>query len=172
MSTSFTVSGSSTFTFTHARHIAAKVATDLKRMQAFYGRPSDTQIATYEEEITVMLRYGCLDTVFYGFRRDGNWIEPMLKYVAHELVSASTADDDPGRVRPGANVEGASFYSFLTYSAAWLALPSDQASKIRLELPFQRETADAPAINGYLADDRSYSAGGRSLQRASLRSYT
>jgi len=44
MSTSFTFSDTITFSVTHARHMAAKVATDLKRMQRFYGAPSDAWI--------------------------------------------------------------------------------------------------------------------------------
>ena len=45
MSSSFTLTETTTFTLTHARHMAAKVATDLKRLQRFYGRPGDAAIA-------------------------------------------------------------------------------------------------------------------------------
>ena len=41
MSYSFAIIQSATFTVTHARHMAAKVATDLKRMQRLYDVPSD-----------------------------------------------------------------------------------------------------------------------------------
>ena len=37
MSYSYSVTDTATFTRTHAKHIAAKVATDLKRMHRFYG---------------------------------------------------------------------------------------------------------------------------------------
>ena len=40
MSYSYTLSETRTFTVTHARHMAAKVATDLKRMQRLYGSPA------------------------------------------------------------------------------------------------------------------------------------
>ena len=40
MSTSFTITETTTFTLTHAKYMAAKVATDLKRMQRFYGAPN------------------------------------------------------------------------------------------------------------------------------------
>ena len=43
---SYTVSQTNTFTVTHARHMAAKVAADLKRMQRLYGQPSDIDITT------------------------------------------------------------------------------------------------------------------------------
>ena len=39
MSYSYTLTETTTFTVTHARHMAAKVATDLKRMQRLYGEP-------------------------------------------------------------------------------------------------------------------------------------
>lgn len=48
MSYSYSYTESSTFTLTHAKHMAAKVATDLKRMQRFYGSPSDAKIAEFE----------------------------------------------------------------------------------------------------------------------------
>ncbi len=50
MTSSYTVSESTTFTVSHARHMAAKVAADLKRIQRFYGAPSDAEIADYEAE--------------------------------------------------------------------------------------------------------------------------
>ncbi len=71
-------------------------------MQRLYGSPSDATIAEYEGEIVGLLKAGYLGTVTYGYRRDGNWIEPTLRYTAHDLAGAAANDDDPGRVRPGA----------------------------------------------------------------------
>ena len=99
MSYSGTITDTTTFTITHARHMAAKVAADLKRMQRFYGRPFDSDITSYESEIVEMLKAGYLGTVTYGFKRDGDWIEPGLRYTARELAG-DAANDDPGRVRP------------------------------------------------------------------------
>ena len=170
MSTSFTASSSETFTVTHARHLAAKLATDLKRMQRLYGDPSDADIASYETEIIELLCAGYLGTAFYGYRRDGEWIQPTLRYTAQELSGAS--NDDPGRVPPGFNTAGASFYSYLTYSDAWKALTAAQQTAFKQTLPFQRVGVAQPTVhNGYFADDRAYASGGRSLARASVRSY-
>ena len=71
---SFSVAESQTFTVTHARHMAAKVATDLKRVQRFYGYPSDSSIAQYEAELIVMLTAGYLGEVTYGFKRGNDFI--------------------------------------------------------------------------------------------------
>lgn len=171
MSYSFTLTQTTTFTVTHARHMAAKVATDLKRMQRFYGWLSDSDIADYEAEIIALLKGGYLREVTYGFKRDGKWIEPTLRYTAQDLSGASGSDDDPGRIRPSANISGASFYSYLRYSVAWDGLSETEKEAFKKTLPFQRSGAPEPGVNGYLSRDRTYSAGGRALDRATVRSY-
>jgi hypothetical protein len=171
MSDTYTYSQTISFTITHAKHMAAKVATDLKRLQRFYGYPSDSDIAGYEEEVVALLNDGYLGTVTYGFRRNGNWIEPALRYKARDLAASSANDDDPGRVRPGINIANASFYSYLTYSEAWDRLSRDQRDAFKKRLPFYRTGAPEPSPSGYFTDDRTYSSGGRALDRASLRSY-
>lgn len=169
MSSSFSVTESTTFTITHANYLASKVAADLKRLQRFYGSPSDWMIEKYEKEIALFLKYGYLKKVTYGFKKDGNWIEPTLIYKASDIKS--DVNDDPGKVRPGKDVSGASFYSFLEYSDAWFSLTESEQEKLREEIPIQRTTADIPGISGYLESDRNYSSGGRALSRSSVRSY-
>lgn len=169
MSYSTSYTESTTFTYTHARHLAAKVATDLKRIQRFYAYPTDKQIADYEAEAVELMRHGYLHSVTYGFKKDGNWIEPTLRYTAQELA-AGVADDDPGRIRPGASVSGASFTSYLEYSLKWHVLSSAEQSKFDATLPFQRGNGPVPGVTGYFADDRTYSAGSVALARATVRS--
>ena len=171
MSTSYTYTESKTFTVSHARHMAAKVATDLKRMQRLYGLPSDTRIAQFEAEATELIKAGYLGTVTYGFQRDGKWIEPTLRYTARDLAGMSGNDDDPGRVRPGADITGAIFKSYLSYSAAWDQLTSAQQAAFEATLPFSRNGSPEPGLIGYLAIDKTYSSGGRALDRATLRSF-
>jgi hypothetical protein len=171
MSYSFSYTESSTFTVTHARHMAAKVATDLKRMQRFYGSPSDAKIAEFEAEATEMFKAGYLESVTYGFKKDGNWIEPTLRYTARDLAGASANDDDPGRVRPRADISGATFYSYMTHTSSWFQLAEAERAAFERSLPFVRSGAPEPGIAGYLANDRIYSSGGRALDRASVRSF-
>ena len=170
MSYSLTESESVTFTVSHARHMAAKVSTDLKRLQRLYGRPSDGDIVDYEKEAIALMKAGYLNYVWYGFKRDGCWIEPTLKYTANDLYSGAV-DDDPGKIRPGADISGATFYSYLTYTSAWDALSSDEKVAFKKGLPHFRGGADEPLIDGYLANDRMYSSGGRSLERSTVRSF-
>lgn len=171
MSYSYTQSETTTFTVTHAKHMAAKVATDLKRMQRLYGSPSDAQIMKYEAEVIEFLKAGFLGTVTYGYKRDGKWIEPTLRYSAVDLAGGTSTDDDPGRVRPGADVSGASFYSYLTYNSTYWQQSPSQREHFEKGLPFVRSGAEEPGVNGYLQEDRTYSSGGRGLNRSSVRSY-
>lgn len=171
MSSSYTSSASQSFTITHARKIAVKVATDLKRMQRFYGQPTDTSIANYEEEIVQMLKAGYLKKVSYGFQKDGKWIEPSLHFEANDLGGIAAADDDPGRIRPGASISGANFYSYLVYSSEWWKLSEEERTVFRQGLPFKRGGADEPGINGYLSQDKTYSAGSKSVIRSTVKSY-
>lgn len=165
---SYTYSDSTTFTITHARHLAAKVATDLKRIQRFYQKPSDAEIEEYETEMIELLRNGYLGTVTYGFIKDDKWIEPTIKYTAKELSNG--IDDDPGRISIGANIEGAYFHSYLTYSSKWNDLSLDEKDKFKKTLPYYRKGADEPSINGYISEDKTYSSGGRSLNRSTVKS--
>lgn len=168
---SYTITETKSFTLTHARHLAAKVATDLKRIQRIYGGMSDQDILDFEKEATELLRLGYLETVTYGFKRNGRWIEPTLRYTAKELATEGL-DDDPGRIALGAETHGAIFASYLTYTSAWHKLSWQERLNIMKQLPFQRTDAPEPAVDGgYFADDKTYSAGGRSLGRASARRY-
>lgn len=171
MSTSYTHTGNTTFTLVHARHLAAKVATDLKRMGRFYGEPRDGHISELETEATILLKEGYLGIVYYGFRRHRSWIEPTLRYTAQELDGRPSNDDSPGKIRANADVQGASFSSYLIYSSAWHLLPAAEQEAIYDPLSFRREGAPEPGVAGYFLDDKTYSAGGRAIDRASVRSF-
>jgi len=168
---SYTITESTTFTITHARHMAAKVSADLKRMQRFYGFPSDVDISNYETEAIELLKAGHLGILTLGFLRDGHWIEPTLRYTARDLAGMAASDDDPGRVQPGRDISGARFHNQLTYSSVWDSLPDSEKEAFEQRLPFRRRTMAQPPANGYMVDDKTYSAGGRALSRASLRAY-
>lgn len=171
MTSTLTITESTSFTITHARHMAAKIAADLKRLQRFYGSPNDKWISDYEAELTELLRGGYLSEVTYGFQRNDKWIEPTLRYTARDLAGMSGNDDDPGRVRPGADINGASFSSYLIYNSKWRDLSSSDREMTERNFPFKRSGAPAPGIDGYLSNDLTYSAGNRALDRASVRSY-
>lgn len=171
MSTTYTQTNTITFTITHARYLASKVATDLKRIQRFYGSPTDEWITRFEEELAQLLKNGYLKKVTYGYQRNDIWIPPSLSYTAYELNTLNGTDDDPGKVLPGANISGASFGSFLEYSQTYFDVSPEERRRFNDGLPFQRGNGQAPGAEGYFSNDRSYFSGGRSLNRSSLKSY-
>jgi hypothetical protein len=169
MSSSYTESGTESFTLAHARKLASKVATDLKRLQRFYLSPPDGWIDSYEAEITTFLKEDVIESVVYGFKRNGAWTEAAVRYTARPggLLSA---DDDPGKIRPGIDVAGGSFTSFLCYNARWWSLTEVGRAGIKASLPFQRSSGSAPPLEtGIWADDLNYLAGGRALGRSTVR---
>jgi len=168
MSSSYSFSNTTTFTVTHAKQLAAKVAADLKRIQRFYGEPSDRLIDMYEEELVEYLKSGFLQEVSYGYQRNSKWITPTLKYIARDIELLAGTDNDPGKVRPGADVAGASFCSFLIYNSKMSDLTSTQRENFIDSLPFRRGSADEPDSDGYFSNDLMYYSGGRSLNRSSL----
>lgn len=171
MTASFTVSETASFTVTHARHMASKVATDLKRLQRFYGEPGDGHITDLENEMIELLKLGYVQYITYGFRRGGDWIEPTLRYAARDLSGLAANDDDPGRVLPGRNIDGATFHSYLNYSSAWWALTDAQRHAFKSRMPFYRGGAPEPGVSGIFTSDKTYSAGGQALDRTSVRSH-
>lgn len=169
MSSSYTESGTESFTLAHARRLASKVATDLMRFQRFYLSPSDEWIDSYEAEITALLKEDVVESVVYGFKRNGAWTEAAVRYTARPggLLSA---DDDPGKIRPGLDVVGAAFTSFLSYNSRWFGLTEVERASIKASLPFQRSSGSAPPLEaGIWADDLNYLAGGRALGRSTVR---
>lgn len=164
-----TYTATQTFTITNAKYLASKVRTDLMRIQRFYGTPIDSSINDYEAELTEFLRYGYVTAVTYGFQRDGQWIQPTLRYTAAELASGT--NDNPGGIVAGANVAGAHFTSYMIYSPKWWALSDSERATFISTLPFARAGAAEPSVNGYLVSDRSYSSGGTSLSRQSVVSW-
>lgn len=163
---SYTESQAQTFTIAHARVLASKVATDLKKFQRFYGSPSDALIDQYEGELVVLLKYDVVSTVTYGFQRAGKWTEASVKYTS--VNGTLSSNDDPGKIRPGLDVAGASFTSFLEPN--WRNFTEAEKDAVRKECPFQRGTGNTPPLEaGYWAEDLNYAAGGRGLGRATVK---
>ena len=165
---SYSYTTSSTFTRTHARHIASKVAADLRQMQVFYERPFPSEIDAYLEELTELLALGYLDSVEYGFRRDGKFILSIGYTVASD--GTLVADDRAGRVPRGVNISGTTWYSYLRKNYKWWALKDVERDKIEQSLPVVREGHPEPQYGaGIFTEDKVYSANGTGVRRRTFR---
>jgi hypothetical protein len=85
------------------------------------------------------------------------------------LSSGSGINDDPGKVRPGADILNAHFTSYLIYSSKWQSLTDTDRDDFKRNLAIKRVTMPIPDSAGYFQSDRTYSAGGQSINRATLR---
>ena len=167
MSSTYTTTHSTTFAVTHARHIAIKVGTDLKRLQRFYEMPTDAQIDDYEKEFVALLTGSYLDKIEYGFKTNGGVWRIALRYEAR-YGGVVIADDDPGKIRPSVDIRSCHFHSFLSTTYAWNELSDDDRDRVYKEagVSFRRTSGSEPA--GNWVSDKTYSAGGRGVERSSL----
>jgi hypothetical protein len=164
---SFSITESTSFTIAHARHIASKVATDLMRFRRFYRQPTEEMINRYEAELVELLKGDFVDTVTYGLKRNGVWIE-AINY--RSVGGGTLVDSDPGGLKPGTNIDGSSFGSFLETNAKWGALSQVERDGIRSRIALQRTDGTMPGVeSGYWATDYMYSAAGRGISRSVLK---
>ena len=160
----YTTTKSETFTVTEVWHVVAKIGTDLKRMQRFYGRPTDQEIADYEKEAVALLLGDYLDWVTYGFYKHGQWIV-ALKYAAR-YGGVLIADDSPGRLPLGVDASGCEFTSMLAYTSKWRNLNDIQQQRIYRDADVSfTKRVPSQDYHGAWRSDRAYSTGGRGVLR-------
>ena len=94
-----TYTTSSTFTITHARHLASKVAAELNLCSQFYGEPGQSVIADYAEELAVLLRDGYVSRYEFGFRVNGKRIV-CWRYVVESNGTITVAGSGIGTTAP------------------------------------------------------------------------
>jgi len=166
MSTTFT--NSTSFTRTHARYLASKVAADLRQMRIFYAQPSDAAIDNFVIELTELLVGGYLASVDYGLRRNGGWVVALSYTVRNGTLSA---DDRAGRVPVGADVAGASWYSYLRHSDKWSGLTQSERDRIEATIPVKRTGASEPGMGSgnVWIEDKVYTSAGTSFTRRTLK---
>lgn len=157
-----------TQTKTHARHIASKVAADLKRVQRVYqvDRPTDSEISDYQKELTLLLYEGYLGSVSYGFKKDQQWVL-ALKYTATAGGLSDSAD--PGEIGRKTNISGTYFTSFLSYSSLWAQASVEDQKEFEKLLPFSRVSGTDPGVGINWTGNRNYLSGDLGVNRVMAR---
>lgn len=146
---------------TYARHIAAKVAADLKRLQVMGGAdiPSDEEIAAYQEEMSLLLHEGYLGEMTYGFVQDGSWVV-ALKYSTGKRL-ANTNDGPPTTE----NTVKQAFASCLAYSSDWEKLVDVARAKLaKNNLPARTPGTEFGLADGRWQKNSGYASGDLSVQ--------
>ena len=165
---SISATRSVTFTATSARYLTSKIATDLRTMSRYYGVPSATEIDKYAQEAAQLMLDGYLAWVDFGLRRPTASVgmEWVLQLRYSVSSSGVLTDDHPGGVPASAPAAGSTFYSYLSYSDAFNALPPAQQDAVKAALPVKRTgAAESARAGGTVNGQRSYSRDGVSLSR-------
>lgn len=160
---------SESFTRTHAKYLASKVVTDLYQCSRLYGAPVKADIEGYEQELIEMLAGGYVSAYEFGFKKGESRLVSW-QYRVTMLGTLVGGDDRAGGIYTKADVSGASYYNFMTYSSAWSNLSPAQKDLVSQRHPVSRTTGTLPADgNGYWTEDRTYSNGGVSVGRRTFR---
>lgn len=167
-----TYTRSSTFTRTDAAYLASKVGADLYQCHRRYGRPSETRVREYIDEMEELLVGRYVARYEFGF------LAPGRRRVLSWSYTVSTAgltggDDRPGGVYLAAEVATASWFNYLTQTQKWWDLGESGRAAVKARLPFTRSYADEPTDgDGYwVVADRTYGAGGVQMPRRTFRPY-
>lgn len=163
-----TATYTTTFTMTHAKHLASKVIADLYLCFRQYGSPSADSVSAYQEELTVLLAGRYVEAYEFGFKRNGQRVLSW-RYTVGSAGDLQGDSRSGGLVR-GIDVAGATYFNFLTYSDRWSQLSAAEQQAVEDMVPIKRTWGSAPADgNGYWTTERSYSAGGMAVVRRVFR---
>ena len=110
----FSFTHSATFTVTHARHLASKIAADLNACSRLHGRPAISSVESYNEELVELLRYGYLSQYEFGFKRNEMRVLSWLYEV--DASGSISSDDRAGKMSAYIDLSGTAFFNFLCYS--------------------------------------------------------
>lgn len=166
MSYSYTTTES--FTLTHARRLAAKVAADMHQCQRFYGHPTDTQIENYRQELIVLLHGGYIKSYEFGFQTKDERRVVSWSYTVGP--SGDLEGDRSGGLFPSADITNAVTFNFLLYSSEWFALSQAEKDKVQANYQVRRSDGSPPRDgNGYWDSSRHYASGGVAVTRKEFR---
>ena len=173
-SVTLTNSESHNFTIADAKYLASRIAADLTQIRLYYGHATsyltDQKIQDLAVEAAVLLKFGLLSSVKYGFRKADEW-KFYVSYRVNQLGQLEASNDAPGDIDPSAQVEGTSWYSHLVPRRNFDMTVEEEAA-IRRDLPIQRQDGTEPSTrNGTLSNDKSYYRNGVSMDRQQFRSY-
>jgi hypothetical protein len=165
---SYGLTTTSTFTRTHAKHLAAKVVTDLYQCSVLYDEPSANSIGDYETELIEMLSREYVERYEFGFKRSGKRLLTFRYQVGAD--GGLHGDANAGGIYAKATIHGAGYYNYMSYSGKWLDLSEAQRAAFKATLPFQRTGGVLPDDgDGYWQADHGYSAGGVRVSRETFR---
>lgn len=169
MTYSTTLTTSQTFTIADAKYLASRIATDLGLLRIYYGGLTAGDVENLTLEAAILLKFGLLEHVKYGYRKGGSWAY-FVSYSVNYLGQLEVTNDSPGAIDSQANVTGATWYSLLTRRNN-SNLSAEEIANINQLIPIQRSVGVVPNFaNGTLNADKTYYRNGTDMSRSQYRS--
>lgn len=167
----YSYSQSTTFTVTHAKHLASKIAADLNACSRLYNRPSIATVDDYTEELVELLRNGYLKKYEFGFQRDDKRVLSW-SYTVDSSGNIQT-DERAGKMFADVDLSNTTFFNFLWYTDKYFALTSAEKENFKGSHSVSRSSGDPPGDGaGYwTGTQKNYSSGGTGISRNSFRAY-
>lgn len=160
----------STFTIADAKYLASRIATGLTYLRLYCGLITEQHIQNLAIEAAILLKYGLLENVKYGYQKDGYW-KFAISYSVNYLGQVESSDDNPTTMNPPSDLEGVTWHSFLTRRRNQNLNQAD-LDAIEEMLPIHRGHGVEPSsANGYGTTDDSYYRNGYGMARGQFRSY-
>lgn len=167
----FTYTNSATFTVTHAKHLASKIAADLNACSRLHGRPAVSSVEAYSEELVELLRYGYLSRYEFGFKRND---ERVLSWSYEVSPSGSIETDDrAGKMSAYVDLSDTSFFNYVWHTSKYNNMTTEDQAAFDGTHPINRTSGEPPRDGaGYwTTTEKNYSAGGTGVSRRSFRSH-
>lgn len=143
-----------TATAAQVRELAANIKTDLTQVRALYDKPTAETVENLSMEFQMLVEHGYLEKIQYGFKRNG-LIVFQLEYTS---TGGGGTNDRPGRIPATLNLDGASWFSYLTTSRTFDRLSASEKAAFEAKLPLQRTGAEPPSLayGVYYGNAKSY----------------
>ena len=165
-----TTTQSETFTIADAKYLASRISHGLTFLRVYCGQLTPQKVQDLAVEAAILLKFNLLETVKYGYERDGNWIYG-INYSVNQLGQIESINDSPSVIDIPTNLDGARWHSFLTRRHNPNLSPAD-IEEIEHLLPINRTSGTEPSsANGTWSTDDSYYRNGIGMSRSQLRSY-
>lgn len=167
-----TRSAAETFNLTHAKYLAAKVTSDMRRCQQLYGSPGDPNINDYGTELAFMLRDKYVADYEFGWIRKADDERVLTWRYTVDVTGDLTGDNRPGKLVAGYDVTRCSFRTYMNYTSKWWQLSDAQRVAYKASMPVKRQAAQAygSSLGGWHSD-LTYSSTGVAMVRQTFKKY-
>ena len=157
----------SPFTRTHAKHLAAKVVSDLYQCSLLYDSPGASSLTDYEAELVELLAGEYVEDYEFGFKKDGQRILSWRYSIGPD--GGLHGDSNAGCSMPGRTSRAP---RTTTFSRSARSGPDSQRLHGRPSTrpcPFDGRRLPSGRWRGLLADRPGYTAGGTLVARKTFR---